>query len=612
MSSNESVERMLKQLENLLRRQDKDQSKETGAGLEPVGAESGSPGTAEEQEAEDLSPTPAVEVTDNVESQASVDEAREPVYRATGDPVSVGMPGAQGLQVETVPSEEDWYEIGDPETVEAGVNSEQAPAASEIQANAHAGPGLDSSGVSEIRTAEVGASTIEDTAGADLPVEASPPDAAAIGEDEVDDTEELPHRRRRLSIGDLLNRATHSEEQAPEEESPAEEAPVPTSDHEQPVDLADEPREISADDPVEVPDEMGELQATAHALPASGSPDDMGTEELSMSAEGFGTEAEAEPVRPDEDVPDDHGSDGRGVEETTETAARADRPDVEPFVHRDPVVGPPPARKLISEQLREEELVAERQAAAEREAEEVATEDEVDPARALKIVESLAEVMDQRGVDAAEEVAHIEEVVAQDENAAIEDGELDEDVSDINAGGPHIPVIVDDGMVEEKDLASVLSDQYGVPSADVETIEVPRAVLALVPAKMARRYLVLPLSVSEGVVDVAMVDPSDINAIRDLEFTTGLRVQPLIVTEWSIERAIERIYSGEELRSELSDGAAKAAGSTDPRTIIRRMVRDRDEAVLKAERDPHRAYQLAASIDDFVDEILKAVEKPQD
>ncbi len=44
MSSNESVERMLKQLENLLRQQDRDQTRETEAELEPVAAGGGSPG----------------------------------------------------------------------------------------------------------------------------------------------------------------------------------------------------------------------------------------------------------------------------------------------------------------------------------------------------------------------------------------------------------------------------------------------------------------------------------------------------------------------------------------------------------------------------------------
>ena len=393
MSSNESVEGMLKEIKNLLRQQDRDQSKEPGAGLEPVAAESGSPGPAEEKEAEDLPPTPAVEVVDSVESQLSADEAREPAHTATWDPASVGVPGAQGLQVEMVPSDEDWYEIGEPEPEEAGINSEQAPAASETQADAQAGPGLDSSGV----------------------------------------------------------------------------------------------------------------------------------------AEGLNTEAEAEPVRPDEDVPDD-------------TQASADS------------MSERPRRRLtarLGTLLRDAHLISER--------------------------------------------------------------DLERAVAEHQAAGQRLGhYLVAHDMLKDKDLANVLSAQHGVPAADVETLEVPSAVLALVPVKMVRRYMVLPVAVSGGVVDVAMVDPSDSNAIKDLEFTTGLRVQPLIATEWSAERAIERIYGEEELRSTLTGGSAKAAGSTDPRTIIRGMVRDRDEAVLQAERSPHRAYELAASIDDFVDEILKAVEKPQD
>ena len=189
--------------------------------------------------------------------------------------------------------------------------------------------------------------------------------------------------------------------------------------------------------------------------------------------------------------------------------------------------------------------------------------------------------------------------------------DLDRALEEHQASGERLGhYLVDKGMVEEKDLAGVLSDQYGVPAADVENMAVPAAALMCIPEKMARRHMVLPLSINEGVMNVAMLNPSDIDAIKDIEFTTGLRVQPLIVTEWALERAIQRLYSGEELRAaQLSGGSAKSTGLKDPKAIIRRMVRDRDEAVMQSERDPQSAYELAASIDEFVDEMLKVVEQ---
>jgi len=163
------------------------------------------------------------------------------------------------------------------------------------------------------------------------------------------------------------------------------------------------------------------------------------------------------------------------------------------------------------------------------------------------------------------------------------------------------------------DLARVLSDQYGVPAADLENAEIPAGVLGLISEKMARRYMVLPIAVSEGAIDVAMVDPADVNAIQDIEFATGLRAQPLIATEWAVERAIHRFYAPEAMHTALSSGrTAKRSKLKDPRSVIKRIVRDRDEAVMQAEDDPHRAYELAASLDDFVDEILRVARKIQE
>jgi hypothetical protein len=172
--------------------------------------------------------------------------------------------------------------------------------------------------------------------------------------------------------------------------------------------------------------------------------------------------------------------------------------------------------------------------------------------------------------------------------------------------------LVDKGMVDEVDLARVLSDQYGVPAADLENADIPAGVLGLISEKMARRYMVLPIAVSEGAIDVAMVDPADVNAIQDIEFATGLRAQPLIATEWAVERAIHRLYAPEAMRTALSGRTAKRSKLKDPRAIIKRIVRDRDEAVMQADDDPHRAYELAASLDDFVDELLRVARKVQE
>jgi len=106
--------------------------------------------------------------------------------------------------------------------------------------------------------------------------------------------------------------------------------------------------------------------------------------------------------------------------------------------------------------------------------------------------------------------------------------------------------LVENGMVEEGDLVRLLSEQYGVPAADLDDFEVPKSVRELVPGDMARRYLVVPVGVNGRALDVAMVDPTDVVAIDDLKFATGLRIQPMVASERAVKEAIDRIFGEQE------------------------------------------------------------------
>ena len=101
-------------------------------------------------------------------------------------------------------------------------------------------------------------------------------------------------------------------------------------------------------------------------------------------------------------------------------------------------------------------------------------------------------------------------------------------------------------LISEEDLVKLLSEQFGVPPAELEHLDVPTSVLALVPQDMARRYLVVPVAADSQSLSLAMVDPTDVVAIDDIEFATGLRVQPLVASERAINDAIGRLYGDQQ------------------------------------------------------------------
>lgn len=104
------------------------------------------------------------------------------------------------------------------------------------------------------------------------------------------------------------------------------------------------------------------------------------------------------------------------------------------------------------------------------------------------------------------------------------------------------------GHVEETKLVDFLSRQYGVPSVDLEQLDVPTDVVSLIPKDVAERHGLVPIDVQGNSIIVAMTDPSNIYAMDDIKFLTGYNVEAVVTTESAMTTALEKFYesSGDE------------------------------------------------------------------
>jgi type IV pilus assembly protein PilB len=99
------------------------------------------------------------------------------------------------------------------------------------------------------------------------------------------------------------------------------------------------------------------------------------------------------------------------------------------------------------------------------------------------------------------------------------------------------------GMVSDDMITAVLSRQYGVPSVNLELFDVDDSVIRLIPRDVAEKYSVLPLSRVGATLTLAMVDPTNVFAMDDIKFMTGLNIEPVVVSEASVQEAIARYYA---------------------------------------------------------------------
>jgi type IV pilus assembly protein PilB len=116
------------------------------------------------------------------------------------------------------------------------------------------------------------------------------------------------------------------------------------------------------------------------------------------------------------------------------------------------------------------------------------------------------------------------------------------------------------GYISEMKLVDILSAQLDIQHVVLENFTFSRKLVQIIPQEMALKYKVIPLFEQEGVVTMAMADPTNLRTVDHLKFKTGKEIEPVIATEKSILAAIEKNYSTEleDMKSLLGEVTANA------------------------------------------------------
>jgi type IV pilus assembly protein PilB len=101
------------------------------------------------------------------------------------------------------------------------------------------------------------------------------------------------------------------------------------------------------------------------------------------------------------------------------------------------------------------------------------------------------------------------------------------------------------GFLSDQEVTNFLSQQYRVPTINLDEYEVARDILHLVSKDLCEKHLALPVSRAGSSLIVAMVDPKDEAAFDELRRSTGLSIEPVIATERAIRSAVERYYKAD-------------------------------------------------------------------
>lgn len=133
----------------------------------------------------------------------------------------------------------------------------------------------------------------------------------------------------------------------------------------------------------------------------------------------------------------------------------------------------------------------------------------------------------------------IKAVLIRDQILKVEDLELALEEQK-KTGGELSGILIRLGMINEEQLAYLLSEGLSLPVLDIARMRLDPDVVSIIPPEVLRKYHILPVSRLGNNISLAMVDPLNIFVIDNVKALTGLTISPVIGRSRDIQEAIER------------------------------------------------------------------------
>jgi len=119
---------------------------------------------------------------------------------------------------------------------------------------------------------------------------------------------------------------------------------------------------------------------------------------------------------------------------------------------------------------------------------------------------------------------------------------------------PFVAYLVAKYDVDPAQIASIASQEFGVPLLDLATVELDPDVVRLVEEKLVRAHHALPLVKRGNRLFVAVSDPTNLTALDEIKFHVGANTEPVLVEENKLARIIEQTLEANDTSlSELAD-----------------------------------------------------------
>jgi type IV pilus assembly protein PilB len=190
-----------------------------------------------------------------------------------------------------------------------------------------------------------------------------------------------------------------------------------------------------------------------------------------------------------------------------------------------------------------------------------------------------------------------------------------------------VSYLVQNKLVKSLTLAEMASEQFGLPFLDLNTIDKESQPQGLVSEKLIRQHHALPLWRRGNKLFVGVSDPANHQAITDIQFSTGLNTEAILVEDDKLTIAIDRFFDGgsgmgdlgdldlgvefESSQDDIKETSISAKDDSEDAPVVRFVNKMLMDAIRMGSSDLHfEPYEKSFRVRLRTDGILHEVAKP--
>jgi type IV pilus assembly protein PilB len=191
--------------------------------------------------------------------------------------------------------------------------------------------------------------------------------------------------------------------------------------------------------------------------------------------------------------------------------------------------------------------------------------------------------------------------------------------------------LISAGAARARDIAIAASTEFGVPLIDLDCLNVDLESVRLVSDKLLAKHRVLPLFKRGKRLFLGVADPTNLHAIDEIKFQTGMGVEAVVVEDDKLQKAVDRAIDQVDARMpslgedegvdleglEVTGGDDEAEGHAEGRDdvedapIVRFVNKLMLDAIRRGASDIHfEPYEKMYRVRFRMDGVLKEVAQP--